>query len=280
MNETTDQQSDLKEALVDLQKLNEELGNEKIQLNQAFHPFLNVISGLQTELAAAALDHGEAQAEISKRKIEANKAKGEMKQCQNENFMLAEQLSYAEQTIADLTESVRKLDDDNGQLQRQNQESDRTNAALSEELRLAKNELETCAKEIDNLSDERKDLRSKKLDLEMEVEETKQRLQQRGEDNRRLDMDKDFLERNLLEANHAMGKMMMVQKETENELGDLKSKLGKEKEGNPIKGEVPQYDQIRHDPKEPKPTYQFTTRLRVVCLPTITQGLLRPRHSQ
>ena len=34
MNDTTDHQSDLKEALIDLQKLNEELGNEKIQLNQ------------------------------------------------------------------------------------------------------------------------------------------------------------------------------------------------------------------------------------------------------
>ena len=36
MNDTTDHQSDLKEALIDLQKLNEELGNEKIQLNQVW----------------------------------------------------------------------------------------------------------------------------------------------------------------------------------------------------------------------------------------------------
>ena len=88
-----------------------------IALFQAFHPFLNVISGLQTELAAAALDHGEAQAEISKRKSETNKVKGEMKHWQNENYMISEQLSYAEQTIADLTENVRKLDQDNDDLQ-------------------------------------------------------------------------------------------------------------------------------------------------------------------
>ena len=63
----------------------------------------------------------------------------------------------------------------------------------------------------------------------MELEETKQRLQQRVEENRRLDMDKDFLERNLVDANHALNKLMNAQKDLESEASGVKGKLDKEK---------------------------------------------------
>ena len=47
-----------------------------------------------------------------------SRIRGEAKEWESEHYMLSEQLSYAERTIADLNDSVRKLDQENTSLKK------------------------------------------------------------------------------------------------------------------------------------------------------------------